>query len=137
MAHHRPPGSRHTTPPSEADIAELAEQALAAIPAALRRHIEGVAIQVEDLASDETLAEMGIESPYDLTGLYCGTPIGARSVTDIARPPDLIFLYRLAILLEWIETGVDLAELVRIVLIHEIAHHFGFSDAEIERLERG
>ena len=55
---------------------------------------------------------------------------------DIARPPDLIFLYRLAILLEWIETGADLAELVRTVLIHEIAHHFGFSDAEIERLER-
>jgi acetylglutamate kinase len=90
---------------------------------------------VTDLADDETLESMGIDSPYDLTGLYHGTPIGARSVSDIARPPDLIFLFRLAILLAWVETGDDLADLVRTVLIHEIAHHFGFSDAEIARLE--
>ena len=136
MAQHRPLAHLHTTPPTEADIVALAERALAAIPEPLRRHIQGVGIQVEDLADNDTIAEMEIESPYDLTGLYRGTPIGARSVMDIARPPDLIFLYRLAILLEWIETGADLAELVRTVLIHEIAHHFGFSDAEIERLER-
>ena len=136
MAQHRPLAHLHTTPPTEADIVALAERALAAIPEPLRRHIQGVGIQVEDLADNDTIAEMEIESPYDLTGLYRGTPIGARSVMYIARPPDLIFLYRLAILLEWIETGADLAELVRTVLIHEIAHHFGFSDAEIERLER-
>jgi predicted Zn-dependent protease with MMP-like domain len=123
-------------PPSLDDIAELAERALAAIPARLARHIEGVGIAVEESADDETLDEMGIESPWDLTGLYRGTPLTARSVDDIARQPDLIFLYREAILLEWIETGEELFRLVRNVLVHEIAHHFGFNDAEIEALEQ-
>ena len=74
-------------------------------------------------------------SAWDLTGLYSGTPLTRRSVDDIARPPNLIFLYRQPILLEWVETGVDLYRLVRNVVIHEVAHHFGFSDAEIEALE--
>jgi predicted Zn-dependent protease with MMP-like domain len=123
-------------PPSLDDIAELAERALVAIPARLTRHVEGVGITVEEAADDETLDEMGIESPWELTGLYRGTPLTERSVDDIARQPDLIFLYREAILLEWIETGEDLFRLVRNVLVHEIAHHFGFSDFEIEALER-
>ncbi len=78
----------------------------------------------------------GSSSPWDLTGLYHGTPLTERSVSDIARPPDLIFLYRQPILMEWIETGEDLYRLVRNVLVHEVAHHFGFSDADIEALER-
>ena len=123
-------------PPSLDSIAEMAERALAAIPARLARHVEGVGITVEEAADDETLDEMGIESPWELTGLYRGTPLPERSIDDIARQPDLIFLYREAILLEWIETGEDLFRLVRNVLVHEIAHHFGFSDAEIEALEQ-
>ena len=118
------------------DIVALAERAFAAIPTRLARHVEGVGIAVEDAADDETLDEMGIELPWELTGLYRGTPLTARSVDDIARQPDLIFLYREAILLEWIETGEDLYRLVRNVLVHEIAHHFGFNDAEIEALEQ-
>lgn len=124
-----------TVPPSAEDIAELAERALAAIPGRLASHIEGVGIVVEDMADDETLDEMGIESGWDLTGLYRGTPLIRRSVDDIARQPDMILLYREPILLEWIETGEDLSRLVRNVLVHEVAHHFGFSDAEIEALE--
>jgi acetylglutamate kinase len=127
--------SPFTVPPSADDIAELAERALAAIPARLARHIEGVGIAVEDMADDATLDEMEIESGWDLTGLYRGTPLIRRSVDDVARQPDLIFLYREPILLEWIETGEDLYRLVRNVLVHEVAHHFGFSDAEIEALE--
>ena len=127
---------RYTTPPDADDIADLAERALAQIPERLRRHVAGVGIAVEDMADDETLDEMGIESGWDLSGLYSGTPLGERSVDDIARPPDLIFLYRQPILLERIEEGEDLYRLVRNVLVHEIAHHFGFSDAEIEALER-
>ena len=127
---------RYTTPPDADDIADLAERALAQIPERLRRHVAGVGIAVEDMADDETLDEMGIESGWDLSGLYSGTPLGERSVDDIARPPDLIFLYRQPILLEWIEEGEDLYRLVRNALVHEIAHHFGFSDAEIEALER-
>jgi predicted Zn-dependent protease with MMP-like domain len=122
-------------PPSLDDIAALAERALAEIPSQLSRHVEGIGIAVEDLADEATLDELGIESAWDLTGLYRGTPLPERSVSDIARPPDLIFLYRQAILLEWIETDVDLFRLVRNVVIHEVGHHFGFSDAEIAALE--
>jgi predicted Zn-dependent protease with MMP-like domain len=124
-----------TTPPSPDDIADLAERALDAIPPELSRHVRGVAIQVEDAADDDTLHDLGLESPWELAGLYHGVPIGHKSALDIPRPPDMIFLYREALLLEWIETGEDLFRLVRSVLIHEIAHHFGFSDADIERIE--
>jgi len=127
---------RYTTPPDADDIADLAERALGQIPERLRRHVAGVGIAVEDMADDETLDEMGIESGWDLSGLYRGTPLTERSFDDVARQPDLIFLYRQPILLEWIEEGEDLYRLVRNVLVHEIAHHFGFSDAEIEALER-
>lgn len=123
-------------PPSADEIADLAERALAAIPAALADHVRGVGISVEEVADDETLDEFGIESAWELTGLYRGTPLTERSLGDVAREPDLIFLYRQAILLEWIESGEELFHLVRTVLVHEIAHHFGFSDAEIEALER-
>jgi predicted Zn-dependent protease with MMP-like domain len=128
--------SEHTTPPDADAIVTLAERALAEIPASLREHVRGVAIAVEEFADDETLDIMGIESEWELTGLYTGTPIGQQSVSDIARPPAMINLYRQPILLEWVETGEDLGRLVRNVVIHEIAHHFGFSEEEIEALER-
>ena len=127
---------RFSTPPTAEEIEALAERALNAIPAKLRRHIQNVGIAIEEMADDETLDEMGIESGWDLSGLYRGTPLHRRSVEDIARGPDRIFLYRQPILLEWIETDEDLYRLVRNVLVHEIAHHFGFSDAEISALER-
>lgn len=123
-------------PPSADDIAELAERALAAIPAPLTEHVRGVGISVEELAEDDTLDDLGIESAWELTGLYHGIPLTERSVSDVAPQPDLIFLYRQAILLEWIETGEDLFRLVRNVLVHEIAHHFGFSDEDIAALEK-
>lgn len=125
----------YTTPPSAEDIQTLAEAGLAAIPARLARHVRGVAILVEEVADDDTLDDMGIESPWDLTGLYRGVPLTQRSVSDAVPFPDTILLYREAILLEWIETGEDLGRLVASVLVHEIAHHFGFSDEEIERIE--
>jgi acetylglutamate kinase len=130
-----PPASRHGLPPSAEDIVALAERAFAAIPARLARHVESVGIAVEEMPDDETLADLGIESPWDLTGLYTGTPLNRRSVDDVVRPPDLVFLYRQPILLEWVETDVDLYHLVRNVLVHEIAHHFGFSDADIAAIE--
>jgi predicted Zn-dependent protease with MMP-like domain len=130
------PVRNFTTPPTAAELAALAEKALRAIPANLAQHVQNVAILVEEMPDDATLAELEIESPWDLTGLYRGTPLIGRSIQDIARPPDIIVLYRLPILLEWIETEENLFRLVRNVLIHEIAHHFGFSDEEIERLEQ-
>ncbi len=135
MSATRPTSSGFGPPPSTDDIADLAERALEAIPARLAQHVRGVGITVEDMPDEDTLEELGIESAWELTGLYAGTPLPQRSVEDILRQPDMIFLYREPILLEWIETGEDLDRLVRNVLIHEVAHHFGFSDAEIEALE--
>jgi predicted Zn-dependent protease with MMP-like domain len=123
-------------PPSAEDIADLADRALAAIPGRLRGHVRGVAILVEEVADDETLAELGIENGWELTGLYRGVPFGQQGAGETRHEPDMILLYREPILLEWIETGEDLFRLVRNVLIHEVAHHFGFSDEEIAELER-
>jgi acetylglutamate kinase len=128
--------TRFGAPPSAEDIVELAEQALNAMPAKLRREVRGVAILVEEAPDDETLAELGIENAWDLTGLYRGVPIGEKGAGETRQEPDMILLYREPILLEWIETGEELFNLVRNVLIHEIAHHFGFSDADIEDLEK-
>jgi acetylglutamate kinase len=127
---------RFNTPPGTEDLVEMAEKALSAIPEPLRRMVRGVAIVVEEAPDDETLAEMGLDNPFELTGLYRGVPLTKKSVLDVPREPDTIFLYREPILLEWIETGEDLFRLVRNVVIHEIGHHFGLSDDDIERLER-
>ena len=126
---------RYGTPPSLDDILELAETALSAIPEELRTLVGGTVMAVEDAPDDDILAEMGMESPWELTGLYRGTPLTQKSVLDLPAEPDTIVLFREPILLEWIETGEDLFRLVRNVLLHEIGHHFGLSDADIARLE--
>ena len=126
---------RHTTPPTADDLVEMAEAAFAAIPQELRDLVRGAAIVVEETLGEETVAELGLDSPWELTGLYRGTPLTQKSVLDVPTEPDTILLFREPILLEWIETGEDLFRLVRNVLIHEIGHHFGLSDDDIERLE--
>jgi predicted Zn-dependent protease with MMP-like domain len=126
---------RPTTPPSLEDILEMAEDAFAAIPTELREMVRGTAILVEEVADDELAEEMGLDSAWELTGLYRGTPLTHKSVLDAPLAPDTILLFREPILLEWIETGEDLFRLIRNVVIHEIGHHFGLSDADIDRLE--
>jgi acetylglutamate kinase len=125
----------HLRPPTTGDIEAMALRALRAMPDRLRHLLSGIAIGVDELASDETLRALDIDSSWDLTGLYQGVPRPLRGSGDLPRQPDMIVLYRQAILLEWIETEVDLEHLVASVLIHEAAHHFGFSDAEIEAVE--
>jgi len=90
---------------------------------------------VLDFADDETLSEMGIESPFKLAGLYRGAPLTARGAADLTQHLDMVFLYRRALLDWWGEDAMDFEDLVRHVLIHEIGHHFGFSDADMERIE--
>ena len=124
------------TPPTLDDIVLLAERALAAIPERFTRHARRIAVVVEEMADDKTLDDLGIESGYDLTGLYRGTPMHLASDATAPHEPDMILLYREPILLEWIETGEDLYRLVHNVLVHELAHHFGFSDADIAALEQ-
>jgi predicted Zn-dependent protease with MMP-like domain len=123
-------------PPGLDDIAAMAQRALASIPPPFAQHVQDVLVVVEDQADAATLHELGIETAWELSGLYRGIPLTQRSVLDVAPEPDRIFLYRQAILLEWIETGEDLYRLVRSVVVHEVAHHFGFSDADIEAIEQ-
>ncbi len=121
--------------PSLADIEELANRALATIPRRLRRHLGAVVIRVEDFPDDETERAMGLDSPFDILGLYRGVALPHKSVSDPHPHLDMIFLYRRPILEYWCETGEDLGHLVRHVLVHEIGHHFGFSDADMARIE--
>ncbi len=122
-------------PPSLGDIETLAERALATIPAALKRHLGRVVIRVDEFPDAETEAEMGLDSPFDILGLYRGVALPRQSVMDPRAEPELIFLYRRPILDYWCETGEDLAAVVRHVLIHEIGHHFGFGDEDMARIE--
>ena len=123
------------TPPSLTDIESLARAAYQTIPAALRRKAQDVVIRVEEFPDADTEREMGLHTPFDLLGLYRGVPFGHKSVSDTPQDLDMIFLYRRPLLDYWCEFGEDLEHLIRHVLIHEIGHHFGFSDEEMERIE--
>lgn len=122
-------------PPSLDDLAAMAEVALAGIPDELLRHTDGVVIRVDEFPDDETIRTMELESPFDLLGLYHGIDIGHKTTGMTPENVDMIFLYRRPILDYWCETGEDLNALVRHVLIHEIGHHFGLSDADMEHIE--
>jgi predicted Zn-dependent protease with MMP-like domain len=90
---------------------------------------------VEEFADEETLDSLGIEDPFDLTGVYHGRPVGEKSSMESGSPPDRIHLYRRAILDEWAADGENFATLVRHIVIHEVGHHFGLSDDDMHRLE--
>jgi predicted Zn-dependent protease with MMP-like domain len=122
-------------PPSLDDLEILAREAFEGIPPTLARFVKDVEIRVEDFPDEETEREMELESPFDLLGLYRGVALPDKSVGASASDIDRIFLYRRPILDYWCETNEDLYDIVRHVLIHEIGHHFGFSDADMERLE--
>lgn len=121
--------------PDAAAIEAVARATIARLPAAFGAHLGAVVLLVEEEADDETLAALGLDHPLDLTGVYVGTPLGEKSSTASGAAPDRIHLYRQAILAEWIETGVRLDDLVAHVVIHEIGHHFGLSDADMHALE--
>jgi predicted Zn-dependent protease with MMP-like domain len=123
------------TAPDIAAIEDVALATLGALPREFRAHLGDIVLIVEDFADDATLRALGIEHPLDLTGVYHGRPVGEKSSGDSGALPDRIHLYRRAILQEWIETGVGLQELVSHVMIHEIGHHFGLSDADMHALE--
>ncbi len=127
--------SRFTAPPSLEEIEAIAAAAYAGIPKELTRHVRNVAIRVEEFPDEETQQEMDLESPFDLLGLYRGVDLGRKSVNDVVTGVDMIFIYRRPLLDFWCETGEDLTHLVRHVLIHEIGHHFGLSDDDMERIE--
>jgi len=122
--------------PSLDDLADLAEAAFAALPEAFRRMAGDVIFRIDDFAAEDVLDELGIEDAFDLTGLYQGVDLARRSVMDPAPQASMVFLYRRPILDEWAARGdVTLQALVTHVLIHEIGHHFGLSDDDIDRIE--
>jgi predicted Zn-dependent protease with MMP-like domain len=120
-----------------AAIEAMAQAAFQTIPSELRDQVKSVVFQVVELPDAETCRELRLESPFDLLGLYRGVPISEQSAWDAPQDLDRIFLYRLPILRYVEETGEDLPYVVRHVLIHEIGHHFGLSDDDMEAIERG
>ena len=122
--------------PSLEDFAELAERAFAALPEDVRKLAGEVVFRVDDFPPDDVLDDLGIEDSFGLTGLYSGVSLSERSVLSPDASPSRVFLYRRPILDEWAEHGeITLEELVTHVLVHEIGHHFGLSDAQIEAIE--
>ncbi len=124
-------------PPDLQAFTALAEAARAALPPDIARAAQGVVLRVEDWPSVDMLADLEIEDGYELTGLYEGIPLTEKSVMDQPMGPDTIWLFRRPILDEWADRGdVSLGDLVRHVLVHEFAHHFGWTDADIAAIDR-
>ncbi len=129
--------TRFSAPPSLADLAVIALEERDRLPEPFRGMVADVPVLIEDFCTDEdVLAELGLENPWELSGLYSGTAEPHKTTGHVARDTDRIFLFRRPLLDEWCETGVDLRELVRHVLIHEIGHHFGFSDDDMDAIEQ-
>ena len=122
-------------PPSLADLEALAKRALAGLPRQFTDLLGPVVIRVDEFPDAETEAAMRLDSPFDLLGLYRGVALPLKSVSDPRPDVDMIFLYRRPILDYWCDSGEELFAIVRHVLIHEIGHHFGFSDDDMERIE--
>ena len=124
--------------PTADDIERIGRAVLAELPDLFRAQVRGVVIKVEDFPDEETEREMALESPFDLLGLYRGVPVGHGSEFGPPRQDvDMIFLYRRPLLDYWCDTGEPLADIVKNTLIHEIGHHFGYSDDDMDEIEFG
>ena len=121
--------------PELAEFEELAALAWQRLPSEFRGLCGDVLIRIEDFPTEEVLRDLGLESPFDLMGLYHGVSLDKKSVMDVPRGPDMVFLYRRPLLDYWTEGNETLGHLVTHVLVHEIGHHFGFSDADMARIE--
>jgi predicted Zn-dependent protease with MMP-like domain len=123
--------------PSLAEMEALAHEVFERLPKRFRDLCEGLIIRVDDFPTDEVLDELEAESEFDLLGLFQGTGLPHQSHSDVARLPNMVWLYRRPILDYWAEHEEALGDIVRHVLIHEIGHHFGLSDADMEAIEAG
>ncbi|MFT3728778.1 MAG: metallopeptidase family protein [Terricaulis sp.] len=121
--------------PSLDDIEALARATWDEMPAEFKSLAGDIVFRVEDVPDDATLDDMGIDDPLELTGLYSGVDLTQQSIADPRPVTPMVFLYRHTILYEWIaRADVPLKELVSHVLVHEIGHHFGFSDAQMDAI---
>ncbi|PWG02667.1 metallopeptidase family protein [Sphingosinicella humi] len=124
-----------TYAPDRGMFERLADEAVQRLPEPFRRLLDGVVFRIEEFAEEEVLRELGIDNAFDLTGLYTGRPIGEQSSMLSGELPAMIHLYRRPLLNEWAETGVSLEALVTHVIVHEVGHHFGFSDDDMHAIE--
>lgn len=129
------PMRRFGTPPSADEMEAIARRVLGSLPEPFAESLRDVVLLIEDFADEETLAEMGIDEPFDLTGIYEGIPVTERSVEHSGTLPDRIRLFRRPILDEWTDGDDTLEHLVAHVVVHEIGHHFGLSDEAMHALE--
>lgn len=126
-----------TTAPDLDLIEEIARATIKDLPAAFKVLAASVSLTVMDFAPEDLLAEIGIEDPFELTGLYTGIPMTEKSIMDQATAPDTIWLFRRPILDEWCMRGdVSLQQMVAHVTVHELAHHFGWSDEDIAKIDK-
>jgi predicted Zn-dependent protease with MMP-like domain len=126
---------RFVKAPSLAEMEELGQAVFKGLPAKFRALCEGLVIQVDDFATDEVLDEMDIDSPFDLMGLFRGVGLPFRSESAPVQMPNMIWLYRRPMLDYWAEHDETLGAIVAHVLVHEIGHHFGLSDDDMEAIE--
>jgi predicted Zn-dependent protease with MMP-like domain len=127
--------TRQTLAPTLADIEALAQAAVERLPDLFRQHLGSVLLRVEDFPDAEVMAEMELESEWDILGLYHGRHIGMKGDEPSGVLPDMIFLYRRPLLDEWCQTDDSLEAIVTHVLVHEVGHHFGLSDEAMEAIE--
>ena len=127
--------SGQTYAPDAAEIERLAEAAIARMPEHFRRCLDGVVLRIEEFADDEVLSELGIDNAFELTGLYQGRSLDKPSNWASGELPPMIHLYRRPLLDEWADSGVSLEALITHVIVHEVGHHFGFSDAQMHAIE--
>lgn len=120
----------------DADAMEaMARRSLESLPPEFRERMGNVVLRVKEYADGESLKAVGLTHPMQLSGLYTGRPIGDKSISDPSALPDMIHLYRQPILTEAAQRGISVERLVHHVLIHEVGHHFGLSDADMHALE--
>ena len=129
------PDLRDLKAPSLDDLERLARDEFDRLPSQFRETCGDIVFRVEDFADEDVLDEMDASSEFELTGLFVGHELGAQEAGTLPREPSMIFLYRVPILAEWAETGVELGRLVSHVIVHEVGHHFGLSDDDMDRIE--
>ncbi|WP_288484652.1 metallopeptidase family protein [uncultured Novosphingobium sp.] len=123
--------------PDAAAFEALALAAFARIPEPFAGHLAGIRVTVAEFADAETLAAVGLDDPWELSGVYNGRSMDKESIWNSGEMPPVITLFRQPLLAEWCKTGVALDDLVSHVVVHEVGHHFGLSDEQMHALEAG